>query len=123
NDFFPAAFALGNSSRRLPWPPCAGFAPGVGQLHSSDAPLLMDEPDDSTQHLDVPVVPDAEVVWTDPSLRQNGRCLGKYQSGAANGATPKVNQVPVGSVSILARILTHRRDKHPIRKVQVSNRE
>src|SRR5205814_1239582 len=43
----------------------------MGQLHSSDAPLFMNEPDDSTQHLDVPVVPNAEVLRTDPSLRQN----------------------------------------------------
>src|SRR5438132_6892009 len=95
----------------------------MGQLHSSDAPLFMNEPDDSTQHLDVPVVPDAEIVRTDPSLRQNRRRLGKYQSGATNRSTSKMNQMPVVSVSVLTRILAHRRDKHPISKVQVSNRE
>ena len=83
----------------------------------------MNETDDSTQHLDVPIVPDAEVLRTDPSLRQNGRRFSKYQSGAANRTTTKVNQMPVGSVSVLARILTHRRDEHPIGKIQISNRE
>src|SRR5437868_3508094 len=95
----------------------------MSQLHSGDAPLLMNEPDDPTQHLDVPVVPDAEVPWTDPSLREDRRRLGKYESGAANRATAEMNQMPVVSVSVLARILTHRRDEHPISKVQVSNRE
>src|SRR5437899_2532901 len=107
DNFFPATFALENSSRRLPWPACAGFAAGMGQLHSGDAPLFMNEPDDSTQHLDVPVVPDAEVLRADPSLRQNRRRLGKYQSGAANRAAAEMNQMPVVSVSILARILAH----------------
>src|SRR5947207_9829454 len=100
DDFFPAAFILGNSSRSFPWPARAGFAPGMSQLHSGDAPLFMNETDDSTQHLDVPIVPDAEVLRTDPSLRQNGRRFSKYQSGAANRTTTKVNQMPVGSVSV-----------------------
>src|SRR5437588_6252044 len=95
----------------------------MSQLHSGDAPLFMNETDDSTQHLDVPIVPDAEVLRTDPSLRQNRRRLGKYQSGASNRATTKMNQMPVGSVSVLARVLTHRRDEHPIGKIQIANRE
>src|SRR5438477_11869121 len=95
----------------------------MGQLHSSDAPLFMNEPDDSTQHLDVPVVPDAEVLRTDPSLGEDRCRLGKYESGAANRTTAKMNQMPFVSVSILARVLTHRRDEHPISKVQISNRE
>src|SRR5882724_9018985 len=95
----------------------------MSQLHSGDAPLFMNEPDDSTQHLDVPVIPDAEILRTDPSLREDRCCLGKHESGAANRATSKMNQMPVVSVSVLARILTHRRDEHPISKVQVSNRE
>src|SRR2546430_13765342 len=95
----------------------------MSQLHSGDAPLFMNEADDSTQHLDMPVVPDAEVLRTDPSLRQNRRRLGKYESGAANRATAEMNQMPVGSVSVLARVLTHRRDEHPIGKIQISNRE
>jgi BioD-like phosphotransacetylase family protein len=89
----------------------------MGELHSSDAPLFMNEPDDSTQHLDVPVIPDAEILRTDPSLGEDRCCLSKYQSSAADCATSEMNQVPVSSVSILARILTHRRDEHPIDKV------
>src|SRR5205814_8739653 len=95
----------------------------MSQLHSGDAPLFMNETDDSTQHLDVPVVPDAEIVRTDPSLRQNRRRLGKYQSGATNRSTSKMNQMPVVSLSVLARILTHRRDEHPTRNINISDPE
>ena len=95
----------------------------MSQLHSRDAPLLMNEADDSIQHLDVAVVPNTEILRTDPSLRQNRSRLGKYQPGAGDRATTEMNEMPVVSVSVLARILTHRRDEHPIGKGQVSNRE
>src|SRR4029077_17223836 len=102
---------------------CAGLAPGMGQLHSGDAPLFMNETDDSAQHLDVPVGPDAEVLGTDASLGQNGRCLSHYQPGAADRAAGEMNEVTIVSVSVVARILTHRRDEHPIGKFYFSNRE
>ena len=86
------------------------------QLHSGDAPLFMNEADDSTQHLDVPVRPDAEVLRTDASLGKNGRCLSQYQSGATDRAAAEMNEMPVVSVAVVARILTHRRDEHPIGK-------
>src|SRR4029077_16111456 len=116
-------FAFGNCACSFPWPMCAGLAPGMGQLHSGDAPLFMNEADDSSQHLDVPVCPDAEVLRTDASLGKNGRCLSKYQSGATGGATPEMNEMPVVSVSVVARVLTHRRDEYPIGKFYFSNRE
>ena len=83
----------------------------------------MNETDDSTQHLDVPIGPDAEVLRADAPLGKNGRCLSKYQSGATDGATAKMNEMPIVSVSIVARVLTHRRDERPIGKRQISNRE
>ena len=36
---------------------------------------------------------------------------------------PEMNEMPVVSVSVVARILAHRRDEHPIGKRQISNRE
>jgi hypothetical protein len=95
----------------------------MGQLHSGDAPLFMNEPDDSTEHLDVPIVPNTEILRTDPSLGKDGGCLGKYQSSAANRTAPEMNQMPVSGVSVLTRILAHRRDENPIGKIQISNRE
>src|SRR4029077_4548204 len=86
-------------------------------------PLFMNETDDSTQHLDVPIAPDAKVLRTDPRLGENGRCLSQDQAGTSDGTAPEMNEMPVGSVSIAARVLTHRRDEHPIGKRQISNRE
>src|SRR2546423_8282330 len=95
----------------------------MGQLHSGDAPLLMNETDNSIQHLDVPIVPNPEVLRTDPPLRQNGRCLSQDQPGATHRPAAEMNEMPVARVAILARILTHRGDEDPIRKLHVSNRE
>ena len=39
------------------------------------------------------------------------------------GPAAEMNEMPVGRVSIVARILTHRRDDHPIGKRPISNRE
>ena len=83
----------------------------------------MNETDDSTQHFDVLVVPDAEILGTDASFGENGRCLGQDQSSATHRAAPEMNEMPVVSESVAARILTHWRDEHPIRKRQISNRE
>ncbi len=102
---------------------CARFAAGMGQLHSSYAALFMNETDDSTQHLDVLVAPDAEILGTDASLGKNGGCLSQDQSGATHRAAPEMNEMPVVRESVAARILTHRRDEHPISKFYFSNRE
>src|SRR4051812_41546189 len=83
----------------------------------------MNKNNDSAQHLDVLVVPDAEILRTDASLGKHGGCLSQHQSGATNRTTPEMNEMPVVSVSVAARILTHRRDEHPIGKLRISNRE
>src|SRR4029077_7126045 len=102
---------------------CAGLAPGMSQLHSSHAPLFVNETDDSAQHFDVLVGPDTEVLRTDAPLRENRRCLGQDQSGTTYGTAAEMNEMPVVSISIVARILTHRRDEHPISKFYFSDRE
>src|SRR6266404_2922388 len=101
----------------------ASLAASVRQLHSGYASLFMNETDDSTQHFDVPVRPDAEVLWADSRLGKNCRRFSQYQPGATDGATAKMNKMPVVSVPVVARVLAHRRDEHPIGKLQVSNRE
>src|SRR5439155_23128579 len=95
----------------------------MGQLHSGYAALFMNETNDSAQHLDVLVAPDAKILGTDSSFGKNGRCLSQHQSSATNRAAPEMNEMPVVRESVAARILTHRRDEHPIRKRQISNRE
>src|SRR5205823_14324565 len=123
HDCLPASLALGNCAGAVPWPACARLAASMGQLHSGYASLFMNKTNDSAQHLDVLVAPDAEILRTDAPLGKNGRCLGQDQSGATHRATPEMNEMPVVSVSVAARILTHRSDEHPIRKRQISNRE
>src|SRR5437764_13413456 len=91
NDFFPASLGVGNCPRTFPWAACARFAAGVGQLHSGHASLFMNKTNDSTQHLDVLVVPDPEILRTDASLGTNGRCLSQHQSSATNRAAPEMN--------------------------------
>jgi hypothetical protein len=95
----------------------------VGQLHSGYASLFMNKTNDSAQHLDVLVAPDAEILRSDATLGKNSGCLSQHQSGASYGAAAEMNEMPVVRESVVARILTHRRDEHAIRKRQISNRE
>src|SRR5438552_11156084 len=94
-----------------------------GPVAFSYASLFMNKTDDSAQHLDVLVAPDAEILGTDATFGKNGGCLSQDQAGATNRAAPEMNEMPVVRESVAARILTHRRDKHPISKRQISNRE
>ena len=86
----------------------------MGQFHSSDASWFMNEAYDSSQHVDVPVGPDAEILRADASFGQNRGCLSQDQARTTDGATSKMNEMPVVRVFIVARILTHRRDGHAI---------
>ena len=69
------------------------------------------------------VFPDAEVLRTDAAFRKNRRCFREHESGPADGATSKMHKVPIVGVTVEARILAHRRDKHAIAELQISNRE
>src|SRR5260370_42311735 len=95
----------------------------MGQLHSGDASLFVNETNYSTQHLDVLVGPDPEILRTDASLGENGRCLGQDQSGTTYRTAAEMNEVPVVSVSFVARIQTHGRDEHPSGKFYFPNRK
>jgi hypothetical protein len=83
----PAPVTFGDCSVALSWPVGAGLATGMRQLHSCDAALLMNETNDSRQRLNVIVLPDTQVVWTDPALRKNCSCFGKHQPSTAYSAT------------------------------------
>lgn len=47
----------------------------------------------------------------------------KHQTGASHGAAADMHEMPVVRVSVGAGALTHRRDKHAVRKCKISNRE
>ena len=86
----------------FPRPACARLAPRMRQLHSGDASLFVNEPDDSPQHLDMRVFPNAKILRTDASLRQNGGCLGQDKPRATYRSDAKMNEMPIVRVSILA---------------------
>src|SRR4029077_15393984 len=90
----PTAFAFGNCARSFPRPVCACLAAGMGQLHSSHAPLFMNETDDSTQHFDVPVAPDPEVLRTDTPLGENGHSSPQDQPLSCDGTAAEMNEMP-----------------------------
>src|SRR6266700_763244 len=69
------------------------------------------------------VFPDAEVLRTDAAFRKNGRCFRQHESRPADCATSKMDKVPIVGVTIDARILTHRRDKHTVAELEVANGE
>ena len=76
-----------------------------------------------SQRLNMIILPEAEVLWTDSALRQNRGGFGKYQSSAANGAAAKMYEMPIVRGSVGAGVLTHGRDKHAVRECDISNRE
>src|SRR5438477_1214264 len=78
HNFLPTALFFRNRPRLFPWPAGAGFSAGVRQLHTGHASLLVNELNDSAQHLDVAVGPDAEVVRTDAPLGKDRRCFGQH---------------------------------------------
>src|SRR5262245_3043745 len=69
------------------------------------------------------VFPDAEVLRTDAAFRKHGRCFREHESCPANCATPEMDKVPIVGVTMDARILTHRRDKHTVAELKIANGE
>src|SRR6266851_2326754 len=83
----------------------------------------MNKPDDSSQRLNVPVHPDAQVVRTNPALGKNCSGFGEHQSSAAYRAAAEVHEMPVIRVSVSAGVLAHGRNKYAVRKRNIPNRE
>jgi hypothetical protein len=123
NNFIPSTLGLRNGTMAFPWPVCTCFASSMRQLHACDATLVMNEARNPGQWLDVIVSPDPKVLRADAAFRENSRRLGKHQSGAANRAAAQVHEMPVISISVGARVLTHRRNEHSIRKLNLANHE
>src|ERR1043166_6694087 len=69
------------------------------------------------------VFPDAEILRTDAAFGKNGRCFGQHESCPADCATSEMDKMPIVGVTIDARILAHRRDKHTVAELEVTNTE
>jgi hypothetical protein len=83
----------------------------------------MNKPDDSSQRLNVTVLPDAQVLRTNPALGKNRRGFGKHQSSTAHCPAAEMYKMPVVHVPVSAGVLAHRRNKYTVRKRNIPNRE
>ena len=123
HDVGPAAFAFRDRAVTAPRAIGARLAAGMRELHARDAALRVHEADDACQHLDVIVLPDAEIFRTDAAFGCDRGGFGEDQAGAADGAAAEVHEVPVVGETVGAGVLAHRRDEHAIGEGQVANRQ
>jgi hypothetical protein len=83
----------------------------------------VNETNDTLQRLDMSVAPNAKIMRADAALRQDRSRFGHYQSRAADRATAEMDEMPVVSQTVAARVLTHWRDKDAVGELQIANRE
>src|SRR5439155_24558739 len=119
----PAAVRDRNAVVAFPRRSWAALAAGVRELHAGAGALGMNEPDDPFDRLGVSIAPDPEIVGTDPSLGRHRGGFSEDERGAADGAAPEVDEMPVVREAVDARVLAHRRDDDPIRKRESPERE
>ena len=88
-----------------------------------DAALRVDEADDAREHLDVLVLPDAEILRTDAAFRRDRGRFGEHQAGAADRAAAEMDEVPVVGEAVRARVLAHRRHEDAIGERDAADRQ
>jgi hypothetical protein len=86
------------------------------ELHAWDGPLFSNEARDSSQGLDLLLLPDSQVLRADTSFGQNGRGFGEYDRGAPNCAAAQMHEMPIVCETVRAGILAHGRDDDSIAK-------
>jgi hypothetical protein len=95
----------------------------VGQLDSRDGALLPNELENAREHFDVLVFPNPKILRADAAFGQDGGRLGENERRAPDGAASEMDEVPVGSEPILARILAHRRDDDAVAELDLAEAE
>jgi hypothetical protein len=95
----------------------------VGELGSGYGAVLADETDYTREVLDVRVLPDAEVGGTDAAFGDDGGGFGEDSAGTANGASAKVDEMPVVGKAVFARVLAHRGNRNAITKRNIADLE
>jgi hypothetical protein len=83
--------------------------------------VVAEEVDDAREVLDVLVLPDAEVGWTDAPFGQDGDGFGEYGARAADGARAEMDQMPIVSKTVFGGILAHGRDGNSITEGNIAN--
>ena len=81
----------------------------MGELRAPDGAVRAHEPTDARQHLDMPVLPETEIVRADPAFSGDGRGFGEDERGTADRELAEMNEMPVVGESVGTRVLAHRR--------------
>src|SRR6185312_13092934 len=93
----------------FPRPRRRSFAAGVRELDPRDRPLRAQKPRDPRERFDLFVLPEPEILRTDPPARLDRRRLRHDQPRPSDRATPEVHEMPLVREPVGARILAHRR--------------
>ena len=122
-DWRPATAFDGERPAALEGGRRARLASRVRELHAWNGALRRDEAEDAREHLDVRVLPDSEVVRTDPAVGEYGSRLGQHGPCAANRPAAEVDEMPVAREPVDARVLAHRRDDNAVAERDAAQRE
>jgi len=76
---------------------------------------------DPCERGDVAVLPDAEIVRGDAAFGKDGGGFREDEANTSDGATAKMDQVPVVGVAVAAGVLAHRRDSDAVGQSEIAN--
>jgi hypothetical protein len=83
--------------------------------------MCFDESCYASKRLNVLVLPNAQVAWTDAAAVFDGSCFHNDETRTSHSAATKVNQMPVVCKAILGRVLAHWRNYSAILQKNVAN--
>ena len=114
---------MGNIALGVPRPVAARLAPGVCQLDPRHGAVRGYKARDPRQHLDVAVVPDAEIMRADPAAGLDRGGFRIHERRTADRPGPEVHEVPVGGEAVYAAVLAHRRDADAVAQRRAPERD
>src|SRR5215472_9569615 len=117
----PSALRYRNFFAAFPRASGAAFPPRMCQLNSSERALAVYKLRNAREDFNVIVFPDAQVLRTDAPFGNNGGRFSEDQGGTANGAGAEMDEVPIVSKTICARILAHGRNYDAVPQNNVAN--
>ena len=93
----------------------------MSNLNSWYSSLFFNKRRDLGQFVDMLVLPDSQIGGCDsPSGFHRGR-LRYHEARATDSATSEVDQVPIASEPIMARVFAHRRDGYAVTDSDAAN--
>jgi len=98
----PTAIVVGQLRSAIPRASGGGLAAGVGDLDAGRGAVLLDEPVDEQQGLDVLVIPQPGTAGRDAALGRDRRGLRDHQAGPTCRPRPQMDQVPVSGHALVA---------------------